>query len=283
MIELEHVSTERIFDEVKNFKEEDLTSKTIYELFKKYDIQDYQRLKDLLNCKKEEFESISYILKNELYKIELRLKNKNEIDIEPEIFTFSNYQNSNIDIETLKLTDRVNNGNILLYSCPTTRGGTRINKLKTMSIAELKNLSSHLSQYRFDNALCTKSYFGIDTVKRVVDVIKFYEEQVLRQAKETEERDINLFLLNKEAKDEIVELQFNEIIEYLVDNAEQCIWGNLPSSKKLQLLRIIKAGKRENAIEDRKRLVNAISNYTTLSELEQGVVKKRTLNRFIIK
>ena len=40
---------------------------------------------------------------------------------------------------------------------------------------------------------------------------------------------------------------------------------------------------REGILEDRRRLVNAISNYTTLSELEQGVVKKRTLNRFIVK
>ena len=32
-----------------------------------------------------------------------------------------------------------------------------------------------------------KKNFGIDTVKRIADVVKFYEKQVLRQAKETEE------------------------------------------------------------------------------------------------
>lgn len=281
MIKLEHVSTELIFNHAKEYKEEDLKLKIIYDLFVKYDIQDYQRLKDLLNEHKEEFESVFYGLYDELYKVELRLKNKNEIGIEPEIFAFPIYQNSNMDNETLKLTDKLNNGNVLLYCCPTIRGGAKINKLKTMSIEEIKSLASHLSQYRLDNALCL-SCFGIDTVKRIVNIVNFYEEQVLRQAQETEERDINLFLLNKEAKDEIVESQFKEIIEYLLDNAEQCIWGNLPPSKKIQLLRTIKTV-RGAGIEDRRRLVNAISNYTTLGELEQGVVKNKTLNRFIVK
>lgn len=282
MIKLEYVSTERIFDYAKKYKQEDLAAKTIYDLFLKYDIQDYQRLKDLLNEHKEEFKSVSYALYYKLYEVEMRLKYKNEMDIDFEIFTFSSYQNSNGDIETLKLTDRLNNGNVLLYCCPTTRGGTRINQLKLMSIDEIKNLASHLTQYSLDNALCSNNYFGMNTVKRVVNVINFYEEQVLRQAEETKERNINLFLLNKEAKDEIVESQFKEIIEYLVDNAEQCVWGNLPITKKNQLLRSIHPVTTAS-IEDRRRLVNAISNYTTLSELEDGIVKKKTLNRFIVK
>lgn len=282
MIKLKHVSTEIIFDYVKRYKEENLTLKTIYDLFVKYDIQDYQKLKDLLNEHKEEFKSVSNVLREELYKVELRLKYKNENDIEPEIFTFSTYKDSNVDIETLKLTDKSNNGDVLLYCCPTTRGGTRINQLKTMSIEEIKNLASHLTQYSLDNALSLKNCFGIDTVKRVVDVIKYYDEQVLRQAQETDEKDINLFLLNKEAKDEIVESQYKEIIEYLLDNAEQCIWGNLPPSKKADFLRTINPV-RGTGIEYRKRLVNAISNYTTLSELEQGLIKKRTIDRFIVK
>lgn len=283
MIRLENVSIEKVFNYAKNFKDKDITAKIIYELFIKYDIKDYQKLKDLLNSQKEEFECVSYFLKKELYGVELKLKNKNEIDTEPEIFTFDRYQSSNIDVETLQLTDRENNGGILLYNCPTIRGGARINKLKSMSIDEIKYLASHLCEYHFDNALSIKRNFGIDTVKRVVELVKFYEEQVLRQAQETEERDINLFLLNKDAKDEIVESQYKEIIEYLLDNAEQCIWGNLPSSKKIQMLRTIKAVRGDTILEDRRRLINAISNYTTLGELEQGVVKKKTLNRFIVK
>ena len=283
MIKLEHISTERIFNYAKKFKDIDNTAKTIYELFIKYDIKNYQRLKDLLNGQKEEFKFVSYFLKTELYGVELELKNKNELGVDPQIFTFETYQNSNIDIETLKLTDNENDGNILLYSCPTIRGGARINKLKTMSIAEIKEFASHLTENHFNNVLSMKRSFGIDTVKRVVDVVKFYEEQVLRQAQETKERGINLFLLNKDAKDEIVESQYKEIIEYLLDNADQCIWGNLPSNKKIQMLRTINAVRGEGILEDRRRLVNAISNYTTLSELEQGVVKKRTLNRFIVK
>ena len=37
-----------------------MRAKKIYELFIKYDIRDYQRLKDLLNRQKEEFNFVSY-------------------------------------------------------------------------------------------------------------------------------------------------------------------------------------------------------------------------------
>ena len=145
MIKLEHISTERIFNYAKNFKDRDITAKTIYELFIKYDIRDYQKLKDLLKIQKEEFKSVSYFLNTRLYEVESYLRKSNELDIEPEIFTFDTYQNSGVDIETLKLTDRENKGNILLYSCPTIRGGARINRLKPLSIDEIKNQASHLS------------------------------------------------------------------------------------------------------------------------------------------
>lgn len=283
MIELKHISTERIFDWAERFQNRDKTAKTIYDLFVKYDIIDFQKLKDLMTEQKQEFESVSYALRRELYGVEFLLKEKNELGIEPEIFTFDRYQSSKVDIQTLQFTDQENYGDILLYSCPTIRGGARINRLKPMSIEEIKYLASHLSQYHFDNSLSTRITFGIDTVKRVVECIKYYEEQVLRQAQETEERGINLFLLNKEEKDEIVESQYKEIIEYILDNAEKCIWGNLPSSKKIQMLRTINAIRGYGILEDRRRLVNAISNYTTLGELKQGVVKKRTLDRFIVK
>lgn len=283
MIELKHVSTERIFDWAERFQTSDITAKTIYDLFVKYDIEDFQKLKDLIHDQKAEFESVSYALRRELYEVESKLREKNKLGIEPEIFTFDRYQSSNVDSATLQFTDQANKGDILLYSCPTIRGGARINRLKPMSIEEVKYLASHLNQYRFANSLSTRQTFSMDTVKRVVECIKFYEEQVLRQAQETEERGINLFLLNKEEKDEIVESQYKEIIEYILDNAEKCIWGNLPNSKKIQMLRTINAIRGHSILEDRRRLVNAISNYTTLGELKQGVVKKRTLDRFIVK
>lgn len=283
MIQLEDISTYRLMGYVSREKDKDITKKYVYELFVKYEITNYQKLKDLLNSNDPKVKCVSEFLNNELYYVEREVKQADLLGLEPEVFTFETYQSANIDDETLKLTDEENQGNILLYSNPMIRGGARVNVLKYMTIADIKHLASHLSSYSLNNALTYKRNFGIDTVKRVVEMVKFYEQQVLRQAQETEEREINLFMLNKKAKTDIVESEIKDIVEYLVDNAEQCIWGNMSPSTKLRVLRAVFAVRGEQTLDDRRRLVNAISNYTTLSELEQGVVKKRTLDRFIIK
>ena len=41
--------------------------------------------------------------------------------------------------------------------------------------------------------------------------------------------------------------------------------------------------RKEEQLKVRRCLVDMISNYTTLGELEQGVIKKRILDRFIVK
>jgi len=222
-------------------------------------------------------------LNAEIIEIVRDIELANISDSQPEIFTYDIYENSDINTEILKLTDRYNNGDVLLYSSPFVRGGARINKLKIMSIEEIKHLSGHLSGYNLKNALTIKRNFGIDTVKKVADCVKFYEEQVLRQASEMDINDGNLFMLNKKEKDEIVESQFKEIVEYILDNADVCVWGNLPSSQKILMIRTIFAVRGEQILQDRQRLINVISNYTTLSELEKGVVKNRTLDRFIVR
>ena len=63
MIELKHISTERIFDWAERFQNRDKTAKTIYDLFVKYDIIDFQKLKDLMTEQKQEFQPVSYALR----------------------------------------------------------------------------------------------------------------------------------------------------------------------------------------------------------------------------
>ena len=150
-------------------------------------------------------------------------------------------------------------------------------------IAEIKELLGHIDYNDFQNTFTRIRSFGSATGQKVVDAIKFYEQQVLRQAAETEERGINLFMLNKKEKDEIVESEIKYIAEYLIDNAKTLVWGNLTDTQKQRIMSAVLSTKGEYTQQDKKALINAISNYTTLSELEQGVIKKKTLDRFIVR
>lgn len=279
MIKLENVSTKRLIDYAMRLSKYDEEMKRFYELLIVYDILDYQKLKDILVSNNNEFK----FLRNELFDVEQNIKNMNVLGLEPEIFMFDTYRDFGIDDKTLRITDESNKGDLLLYTSPMVRGGARINQLKYMSIDEIKHLASHLNSYKLQNTLMVKRNFGFDTVKKVVEKVKFYEEQVLRQALETDEREINLFMLNKDTKDEIVESQLKDIVEYIIDNANECVWGKLSDTQKHQMMRAVLSKRGEYVLRDRRKLIDTISNYTTLKELENGVVKKKTLDRFIVR
>jgi len=118
---------------------------------------------------------------------------------------------------------------------------------------------------------------------KIKNAINFYEQQVLRQALETDKKNINLFKLNKKAKDEIVKSELKEIVEYIIDNAYVCVFGELTSSQKKRMLTALSnPWNSENKIII-NNIIDMISNYTTLKELKTGVIKQKTLDRFIIK
>ena len=111
-----------------------------------------------------------------------------------------------------------------------------------------------------------------------------YDEQVLRQAELTPKRNCNLFLKDKKNKNEIVEDSYSDIIMYLIYNTkERTIWGKLTDpQKKLYISSAINSKKRDKII--RNRMIDIISNYTTLPELEKVTDgNQKVLKRFIEK
>ena len=122
---------------------------------------------------------------------------------------------------------------------------------------------------------------GPDSITKIISALKMYDEQILRQANLTEKRDYNLFL---KAKNEIVEDLYSDIIMYLIYNTEErTIWGELTESqKKLYISSVINNKKRDTIIKD--RMIDIISNYTTLPELEKVADgNRKVLKRFIEK
>lgn len=283
MIKLEDVSTIDLIRHCKYVGEKNRVYRDIYNLLVSSNIDNFQQLKVMLESEKIVSECVFEILNDYLCSVIQRLNCANEMGRILEVFTFDSYENSMIDDETLSITDSQTNGDVLLYTIPYIRGGARIGQLKYLSITDIKQLLRYVDDYHLKNIFSRKRNFGLNSTKRVANVINFYEQQVLRQAKETDERGINLFTLNKDLKDEIVEAEIKYIAEYIVDNAKECIWGSMTDTQKKRIMRAVVSTCGESLQRDKMMLVNAISNYTTLSELQEGVIRKRTLDRFIVR
>ena len=277
MITLENVSIESFlnFAILEGIIGGDPTYKFISELITKNNITNFKMLKDVLedeNIKKQN--RLAYILlKNRIEEIETKIKVLELTNKRIDIVSFNSYKKANIDDETAAITDKGNKGIILPHTFPFISSDSRLKILNELKIAKIKELLSSVDSYDLTKcALTTKRHIGSALVEKTIHLIDFYEQQVIRQALETNQRGINLFTLNKEEKDKIVESNLQEYIEYILDNAITSIWGkiNYTTQKRIYDAIILNKGKNKEII--RKALIDAISNYTTLSELETGIL-----------
>lgn len=286
MVKLENVSTRELLDYYKRHGKENVTYQYLYDLLSMHNVTNYQELKELIfgNSKELTGSSVMIELMSKLKRVELLIQSYDLCFKNPDVFTFDNYSHSDLDSKTISVTDSSNKGDILLFSSPFLKGGTRKNGIKNLSIEEIKYLLKHVDDNRLvNNLLSKKRGFGPDINKRVYDSICFYEEQVLRCALETDEREIDLFGIDRSEKREIVESQLKEICEYIVDTGNILVWGELTDNHKKRIITAAMSTRGEYTQRDRDTLINTISNYTTLSELKDGVVKKKVLDRFIVK
>jgi len=284
MIKLSDVSTERLitflaYDNTAEGKNALLT-------LEKHKIRDFQTLKNMLENGRREFSN--EVFKSAIAQVEANIAHANNIGREPAIFNCNNYECSNVYSKTLKYTDEHNMCDVLICKSPAISTTGKFGALKDITIGEAKSLLSKVVAHDKSSTGCNAfaekiRRFGSVEAECVRDAINFYEAQVLRQAVETKKRGINLFTVNKDKKEFIVRDQIKEIVKYLVDNADVCIWGELSNAQKSKLFTAVtRYTGYENQII-RQRIIDVITNYTTLSELESDVVKQKTLDRFIVK
>lgn len=249
------------------------------------DIRNYQQLKDMLKLFKNN--KFYNFIKSDLETVEKRINEANILGVEPDIYTKEWYKGIDIDDKTLNITDNETMGSVLLMSSPLNMPPRKQRVINYYSIAYIKSLLAHLqSDLRNEFKFISGCYSNEDLV-RLVKLIEFYEQQVGREVEDLKSNNpellkilpTNIFDINSVIKQEIVEEQLTEIAEYLVDSGNTFIWGKLSAQDKLRLLNSVK---KTNGFT-RKNLINIISNYTTLTELNQGVVKMKTLDRFIVK
>lgn len=276
MIKLENVTTDKIIfaGDISTAYAVDIKMFLI-----RNKIEDYQTLKDFLESGKKvvgrEF------LEGRLQLVEEKLKRDNDLGLEPQIYLTDGYQN--VDMKSIKKTEGKNKGNVLVFKSPAVCHSGKKGKVTNLTIHNIKHLLSHVTPDKGTNALLgTLSGYGDLAGERLLSSLNFFEQQVTRQARETKEEDRNLFIIDGEEKRVIVEEGISDIIKYIVDNADICIWGELTQVQKRVFLESISGRNSEKHRIVRKNMIDVISNYTTLSEIKDGV-KEKTLERFIIK
>lgn len=252
----------------------------------KHKIRDFQTLKNMANNGRKEFNND--IFKEAILQVETNIAHANNIGREPEIFSCNNYEGSTVFSKTLKYTDEHNMCDVLICKSPAISTSGKFGVLKDITIGEAKNLLSkvvaHDKPSAGNNAFAEKfRRFGNIEAECVRDAINFYEQQVLRQAIEIKKRGINLFALNRIEKEFIVRDQIKNMVKYLIDNADICIWGEFTPAQKARLMSAVKSCSGYENQVIRQRMIETIANYTTLGELKSDVVKQKTLDRFIIK
>lgn len=279
-IKLENVSIRDMIYYPNGFLIKSNDAKIISELFSKYNIKNYQELQDFLG--RDDVKIEHEILLKLRYAIAITKEKIASINVTgnvPELFTFDLLESIDIDDNAKQITDHSNNCNILPYSMPYAYG-TVLNKLKYITIAEAKQLLStaYIDGSKIQNAFTGRRNIGPTTAKRVASLIDFYDEQVARQAlTHKEASNCDLFNLNKEAKIEIVTEQLKEIIEYLLNTADECIFGQLSDMAKTKIASASISEWGRETLRTKMNLIELIANYTTLTELETGVLKDKEI------
>jgi len=254
-----------------------------YEALIKYNVTNYGDLKDLIKSGILEFQT-DY-LENALQEAEIALMTASG---NAKTYENSFYIDSEIDEETLLQTDIETKADVLLLSDIFRTNGNQISTLRYYSINFLKEMLKNYSISSFgkieNSYISNIRSFGNISVNRLNSAIEFYEQQVIRQAELYPWcKKVDVFSLDKEYREEATEEQIDETARYLIDNATECVWGNLNSKQKRLLEKIIKGYMTSNVMAAKQNLIDTISNYSTLSELETGLVRSRTIDRFIKK
>lgn len=253
----------------------------IYNWLLQNEIKDYQQLKDLFDIKNYELNlEATIILYEHLQKVIAKVEKANQLGNEPKIFTFNNYEYLGLDSETLRITDNSNRGGILLCSSPINNSGNTLkNRLNNFTITEIKYLLSHLKENDLKNGLTIIKNLSLMQCPKIVKLVDFYNQQVLRQYFETNQTGIDLFGVNREEKREIVIKNLEQIIKYIVDNAsDECIWGSLGITQKNRITYVSKSTKYSGDTDIiRESLVDIFTKYTTLTELKNGIYNEQEI------
>lgn len=254
MITLDNISMERLFIRVYEPK----VYKTLSQLGAKT-VQDVIDNSDNFN----EFQ-LSRINKA-IDKMQAQLYNLNKNERELNIYDVN--RNSLSDY-----TDRSNLGSVLLLKNPTLSHTSMYGSLKEKSIYKIKNDLQLMTEWGDNYLVFAYKNIGKENINKILEALKLYDEQVLRQAKLIDEnmldiKQVNIFEHDYNEKAIIASENYENIINYFVDNNKDLIWGNMSDNQKRLYIASMNR-KTESQRRIRREIITYIANYTLLSELE---------------
>lgn len=187
-----------------------------------------------------------------------------------------------ISVFTRQASEEKTKGNeLLLSSIVGQLDRATFDFLLDLNISEIKKLF-YCQNSSSKPLILAASKIGPKNLQDIINAINLFDEQLIRQNEEEHNPYDDLFHLNYEEKKAIVMEEISSYIDYLEQNAKVCVWGE-NNATKIRFMREALISKSVAAIRNKERLINTFTNYTTLKELEKGVVKSKTLDRFIIK
>ena len=273
MIKLENIEFLTFQERLKRFYPQATIKEEIFlnNFIEEHKIDNYQSLYDILLEYPDDKALLP--LSIVLERVASAMNRANNTGKVEETYPTEGYSKTGIDDYTLFLTDSNVSGKKLIYNPPTYDDSLKKGIISSKNITELKYLLQHTEP----NGTCAfrriYTRFSKNNTIKLQSAINFYEQQVIRQYEETHQTGVNLFTLNYDQKRLLAEEQLSEIISYLIDmKFEKLIWGDFSDSQKYTITKAINPCK--------EIFIDMITNYTTLSELEKGVVRTKAIDRF---
>lgn len=244
-------------------------------------IYDFKRL--------EEFMRAGYPLVNnkEFYKmLEKAYKTLSRINsrqLEPQTYSSNQWLiNDNHFQQLIVFTDNAVILDDILIKNPVNARNTK-SQLDWCTISFAKDLMGKIT-IDGKNALAeVLKNVGPTKINKIADNISLYDEQIRHIIKETPESFTgNLFFKDWNPKNQIISTEIKDIVLYLVNNGEYFMWGQMTDKAKKAFLQAVLNPKSERNVI-RQNIITLLTNYTTLSEVENGLTRTRAIDKFIIR
>ena len=239
-------------------------------------IQDFVNETGYMGKESDLYSDVPQVFRERVGETIAKITDSNKKGREPDVYLTPEYEDN-----SLKLTDTLNSGNVLLLDNPTTENPAKYSYLKGMPVSTIKEYLRFVKPDGSNYLISKVPKVGVEAAPRILTALDMYSEQVARQAKLTDLRDINLFTYQQKEKEEIVKKLYDNMMEYLLGTVSEFVWGELSDMQKQLYLLSIENRKKIGKII-RYRMISIISNYTTLPELEGAVHDDfKVLKRFI--
>lgn len=271
MLDLQNVSV------IQMFKFFGSPSALVEDLFQKKNIK---TIGDLRKVVQEQPNCFNYFIKESCDKV---LRKTNILEEKYSLKETSTFPFQNLDMiskEEKETSEKNTQGKeLILESLVGQCGRNTFNFLLDLSVFDIKKLFYYQNSTSEPLILAAEN-IGLYNLEVIKYAIKLFDEQLIRQNEEEHPFEADLFHLNYDEKRAIVIEELSSYIDYLETNADRCVWGD-NNKAKIRYMREALISKSVAAIRNKERMINTFTNYTTLTELEMGVIKNKTLDRFI--